>query len=61
MHTHKSLIFKIKTSNKLHVPAAHHKSLRFNDPKIWNSLSDKAREATTLKEIVREYKNGNKK
>ena len=49
-----------KTSNKLHVSAAHHKSLRFNGPKIWNSLSDKARKATTLKEFVREYKNGNK-
>ena len=46
-----------KTSNKLHVPAAHHKSLRFNGPKIRNSLSDKARKATTLKEFVREYKN----
>ena len=32
-----------KTSNKLHVPAAHHKSLRFNGLKIWNSLSDEAR------------------
>ena len=50
-----------KTSNKLHVPAAHHKSLRFNGPKIWSSLSDEARKATTLKEFVREYKNGNKK
>ena len=38
-----------KTSNKLHVPAAHHKSLRFNGPNIWNSLSDEARKATTLK------------
>ena len=37
-----------KTSNKLHVPAALHKSLRFIGPKIWNSLSDKARKATTL-------------
>ena len=50
-----------KTSNKLHVPAAHHKSLRFNGPKIWNYLFDEARKATTLKEFVREYKNGNKK
>ena len=50
-----------KTSNKLHVPAAHHKSLRFIGPKIWNYLSDEARKATTLKEFVREYKNGNKK
>ena len=50
-----------KTSNKLHVPAAHHKSLRFNGTKIWNSLSDKARKATTFKEFVRGYKNGNKK
>ena len=38
-----------KTSNKLHVPAAHHKSLRFNGPKIWNFPSDEARKATTLK------------
>ena len=38
-----------------------HKSLRFNGLKIWNSLSDEARKATTLKEFVREYKNGNKK
>ena len=52
---------RAKTSNKLHVPAAHHKNLRFNGPKIWNSLSDEARKATTLKEFVREYKNGNKK
>ena len=49
-----------KTSNKLHVSAAHHKSLRFNIPKIWNYLSDKAHKATTLKEFVREYKNRNK-
>ena len=45
-----------KTSNKLHLPAAHHKSLRFIGPKIWNSLSDKARKATTLNEYMRELK-----
>ena len=50
-----------KTSNKLHVPAAHHKSLRFIGSKIWNSLSDKARKATTLNEYMREYKNENTK
>ena len=50
-----------KTSNKLHISAAHHKSLRFNGPKIWNSLSDKARKATTSKEFVSEYKNGHEK
>ena len=44
-----------KTSNTLHVPAAHHKSLRFNGPKIWNSTSDQARKAKTLKEYIREY------
>ena len=38
-----------KTSNKRHVPASHHKSLRFNGLKIWNSLSDNARKATSLK------------
>ena len=48
-----------KTSNKLHVPAAHHKSLRFIGPEIWNSLSDKAHKAATLNEYMREYKNGN--
>ena len=50
-----------KTSNKLHVPASHYKSLRLNGPKIWNSLSDKTRKATTYNEFVREYKNGNEK
>ena len=38
-----------KTSNTLHVLAAHHKSLRFNGSKIWNSTSDQARKAITLK------------
>ena len=45
-----------KTSNKLHVPAAQHKSLRFNCPKIWNSTSVQARKAITLKEYIREYR-----
>ena len=44
-----------------HVPAAYHKSLRFIGPKIWNSLSHKARKATTLNEYMSEYKNGNTK
>ena len=43
-----------KTSNKLHVPVDHHKSLRFNGPKIWNFTSDQARKATTLKEYILE-------
>ena len=47
---------RFKTSNKLNVPAARHNSLRFNGPKIWNSTSDQARKAMTLKEYTREYK-----
>ena len=45
-----------KTSNKLYIPAAHHKSPRFNGPKIRNSTSDQARKAATLKEYIREYR-----
>ena len=54
--TNSNHFMRSKSSNKLHVPAAHHKSLRLNGPKIWNSTSDQARKAITLKEYIREYR-----
>ena len=63
--TYKTHSLRSKTSKceKLHVSVAHHKSLRFNGPKIWDSFSDKARKAkaTTINEYIHEYKKGNKK
>ncbi len=45
-----------KTSNKLHIPRAHQKSLRYRGPKIWNSLSDNARKAKSLRQFKSEYR-----
>ena len=52
-NTHHSL--RSKTSNKLYIPKAHHKSLRYNGPKVWNSLNDKTRYARTIGHFRREY------
>ena len=45
-----------KTNNKLHIPKAHSKSLRYTGPKIWNSLSNKIRKAKTSNQFRTEYK-----
>ena len=53
-NTHHSL--RSKTSNKLYIPKAHHKILRYNGPKVWNSLNDKTRYAArTIGQFRREY------
>ena len=52
-NTHHSL--RSKTSNKLYIPKVHHKSLRYNGPKFWNSLNDKTRYARTICQFRREY------
>ena len=45
-----------KTNNKLHIPKAHPKSLRYTGPKIWYSLSNKIRKAKTSNQFRTEYK-----
>ncbi len=42
--------------NKLHQPAAHPKSIRFNGPKIWNSLNYQVRNAKSVEQFKKLYK-----
>ncbi len=43
------------TDNKLHIPKAHPKSLRYTGPKIWNSLHKEIRNAKTPNQFNRMY------
>ena len=52
-NTHHSL--RSKTNNKLYIPKAHLKGLRYNGPKVWNSLNDKTRYARTIGQFRKEY------
>lgn len=40
-----------ETNRQLCIPRAHHKSLRFCGPKVWNSLNDQVRKAKTVKQF----------
>ena len=44
-----------KTKNKLHIPKAHPKSLRYTGPKIWNLLNNEIRKAKTSNQFRTEY------
>lgn len=43
------------SENKLFIPRAHHKSLRYCGAKIWNSLDDSARCVKTTRQFKRAY------
>ena len=49
-------LLRSKTNNKLHIPKAHPKRLRYIGPKIWNSLSNKIHKAKTSAQFRTEYK-----
>ena len=44
-----------KTSHKLYVPKAHHKSFRYNGPKVWNAFNDNTRTANSISQFKSEY------
>ena len=43
------------TANKLYVPKAHHKSIRYSGPRTWNKLSNETRQSKTVSQFKRRY------
>ncbi len=43
------------SNNKLYIPRAHHKSIRFSGPRIWNNLKKEIRSAKSVQNFKRLY------
>ena len=43
------------TENKLYIPKAHHKSIRYSAPRTWNNISNEVRQSSSLSQFKREY------